>query len=153
MFQTSLDTPIGKMLIEGTRANITSIRVTSPNAPVGKSCALLQRARRQLREYFQGRRIMFDLPLDLSSGTAFQRQVWQAVAGISFGETVTYAEIARRVHRPTAARAVGRAISRNPLLIVVPCHRVLGVRGKLTGYTGGLAAKEWLLKHEQAVLL
>lgn len=153
MFQTSLDTPIGTLLIEGTRSSVTSVRIAPANTPTGKSCALLNQARRQLREYFRGRRAAFDLPLDLSLGTAFQRQVWQVVASVGLGETITYAEIARRVRRPTATRAVGRAVARNPFMIVIPCHRVLSSKGKLTGYAGGLAAKEWLLKHEQAVLL
>lgn len=153
MFQTSLDTPVGTLLIEGTRSSVTTVRIAPANTPTGKSCAVLRQARRQLREYFQGRRAAFDLPLDLSLGTAFQRQVWQVLASVRLGETITYAEIARRVHRPTATRAVGRAVARNPFMIVIPCHRVLSSKGELTGYAGGLAAKEWLLKHEQAVLL
>ena len=153
MFQTTLDTPIGTLLIEGTRASVTTVRIVPANTPAGKSCTLLNAARRQLRDYFKGRRTSFDLPLDLSLGTEFQRRVWQTIASASFGQTITYAEIARRIHRPTATRAVGRAVSRNPFMVVVPCHRVLSSKGKLTGYAGGLPAKEWLLKHEQAVLL
>ncbi len=153
MFQTSLRAPIGKLLIEGTRTSIIAIRFVPPDAPVGKSCALLDQARRQLREYFRGARTRFDLPLDLGLGTEFQRAVWQQVAAIPCGETVTYLDIARRLSRPVSQRAVGRAVACNPLMIVVPCHRVLSADGRLTGYSGGLKAKEWLLKHEGALIM
>ncbi len=153
MFQTSLRAPIGRLLIEGTRTSITSIRFVSPDAPVGKSCALVSQARRQLREYFRGARTRFDLPLDLGMGTEFQRAVWQHIAAIPYGQTATYLEIARLMSRPVSQRAVGRAVANNPLMIVVPCHRVLSADGRLTGYAGGLQAKEWLLRHEGALIL
>lgn len=153
MFQTSIETPIGRLLIEGTRDTLTAVRPWPANAPAGRTCSLLNQARRQLREYFRGRRRRFDLPVDLGLGTEFQRQVWQAIAAVPYGETTTYADIARLLDRPRACRAVGRAVAGNPFLIVVPCHRVLGARGQLTGYSGGLQSKEWLLKHEGALII
>jgi methylated-DNA-[protein]-cysteine S-methyltransferase len=104
-------------------------------------------ATRQLAEYFDGSRTEFDLPLALH-GTPFQRTVWQALLTIRYGETVTYGELARRIGRPTAARAVGLANGRNPISIIVPCHRVIGGNGDLTGYGGGLDRKRELLAHE-----
>lgn len=105
----------------------------------------------QLREYFSGRRRAFDLPL-APQGTAFQRAAWQALAGIPFGETRSYGQQAVAVGRPTAVRAVGAANGRNPLPIVLPCHRVIGASGALTGFGGGIEAKRWLLAHEQSAL-
>jgi methylated-DNA-[protein]-cysteine S-methyltransferase len=105
-------------------------------------------AERELREYFAGTRRAFDMPLDEEQGTAFQRDVWKALRAIPFGQTVTYGEIARRIGRPSSVRAVGAAVGQNPWGIVVPCHRVVGSSGALTGFAGGLARKRWLLEHE-----
>ncbi len=110
---------------------------------------LLGEAARQLDAYFAGRLTAFDLPLDFR-GTAFQTQVWQALLTIPFGETRSYAEIARLIGRPEACRAVGAANGRNPISIVAPCHRVIGSSGALTGFAGGLAAKTYLLALEGA---
>jgi methylated-DNA-[protein]-cysteine S-methyltransferase len=107
--------------------------------------------RRQLREYFDGERTGFDLPLELD-GTAFQRRVWAALRDIPFGTTVSYGTLADRIGRPTAARAVGLANGRNPISIVVPCHRVVGSGGGLTGYGGGVERKQYLLALERRVL-
>jgi len=112
---------------------------------------VLEAARRQLREYFEGRRQAFDLPLVLD-GSGFQRRAWEALCRIPFGQTVSYGEQARAIARPKAARAVGAANGRNPIAIVVPCHRVIGSDGSLTGYGGGEPAKRWLLDHEARVL-
>jgi methylated-DNA-[protein]-cysteine S-methyltransferase len=101
----------------------------------------------QLDEYFNGMRFGFDLPLD-RHGSAFQAQVWTALEQIPFGETRTYGQIAKAVGQPKAARAVGLANNQNPIPIIVPCHRVIGASGKLTGYGGGLPRKKWLLQHE-----
>ena len=109
---------------------------------------VLGAARHQLGEYFAGRCTAFDLPLD-PAGTPFQQQVWLALRAIPFGETRSYADIAVAIGRPTATRAVGAANGRNPLSIVVPCHRVIGRDGTLTGFGGGLPAKTWLLAHER----
>ncbi|WP_289849695.1 methylated-DNA--[protein]-cysteine S-methyltransferase [Actinoallomurus purpureus] len=103
---------------------------------------------RQLEEYFAGRRTVFDLPLALT-GTAFQERVWAALREIPFGETVSYGELAERIGRPTAARAVGLANGKNPVGIIVPCHRVVGSTGDLTGYGGGLSCKRHLLAFER----
>ena len=103
----------------------------------------------QLSAYFAGERSEFDLPLDLSGGTAFQQSVWQALLAIEAGETASYAEIAARIGNLAAVRAVGAAIGRNPISIVVPCHRVIGSGGALTGYAGGLARKTTLLELER----
>ncbi|WP_020470709.1 methylated-DNA--[protein]-cysteine S-methyltransferase [Zavarzinella formosa] len=109
---------------------------------------VLQETARQLTAYFAGKLREFDLPLSLA-GTPFQQKVWEELTRIPFGETISYAELARRVGNSNAFRAVGLANGRNPVSIIVPCHRVIGSNGKLTGYGGGLPTKEWLLKHEQ----
>ncbi len=109
---------------------------------------VLEPAARQLQAYFQGQRQRFDLPLDLAQGTPFQREVWQALCAIPFGQTYSYGELAQTIGRPKAVRAVGAAVGRNPLSIVVPCHRVLGGDGSLTGYAGGLDRKRALLRLE-----
>ena len=111
---------------------------------------VLKETERQLAEYFAGERTEFDLPL-AAEGTPFQRRVWAALCDIPYGETISYGELARLVDRPEAARAVGAANGQNPIAIVVPCHRVIGADGSLTGYAGGLDAKRALLEHEQGV--
>jgi methylated-DNA-[protein]-cysteine S-methyltransferase len=108
---------------------------------------ILEQAREQLEQYFDGQRVSFDLPL-APEGTAFQRRVWQELTTIPFGKAISYGELARRIGNPPASRAVGLANGKNPISIIVPCHRVIGASGKLTGYGGGLDRKEWLLKHE-----
>ncbi len=105
---------------------------------------------RQLTEYFAGERCEFDLPL-APVGTPFQREVWSALGRIPFGETRSYGEIAHELGRPKASRAVGAANGQNPIWIIVPCHRVIGANGSLTGYAGGLSVKDALLRHEHAV--
>ncbi len=118
----------------------------------GPPRGVLATAARQLDAYFAKRRTAFDLPL-AAPGTAFQRAVWAALVAIPFGETRSYGDIARAVGRPTASRAVGAANGQNPIGIIVPCHRVIGASGALTGYAGGLERKRWLLAHEGALLL
>jgi methylated-DNA-[protein]-cysteine S-methyltransferase len=105
----------------------------------------------QLSQYFQHQRQRFDLPLN-PSGTAFQKQVWQLLQTIPYGQTCSYGDLADRLGQPTASRAVGMANGRNPISIVVPCHRVIARNGKLTGYAAGLDRKSWLLSHEGAML-
>jgi methylated-DNA-[protein]-cysteine S-methyltransferase len=109
--------------------------------------AMLRQARRELTEYFGGTRIRFSLKL-APRGTAFQRAVWRAIAGVRFGKTIPYAELARRAGCPRSARAAGAATGRNPIGIIVPCHRIVGSNGALTGYAGGLAKKRALLALE-----
>lgn len=105
-------------------------------------------AQTQLEEYFAGKRQQFDLPID-PDGTEFQHCVWDLVAKVGFGFTKSYVEIAREVNSENSSRAVGMANGRNPLPIIIPCHRIIGLNGKLTGYAGGLERKKWLLLHEQ----
>ena len=112
---------------------------------------ILTQARRQLDAYFAGTPTLFDLPLDLSAGTAFQTRVWQALRAIPAGVTQSYGALAERIGAPRAVRAVGAAVGRNPVSIVVPCHRVIGASGALTGYAGGLARKKSLLRLEGAL--
>ena len=107
----------------------------------------LREARRQLEEYFAGHRREFDLPLRLH-GTQFQRRVWDVLTEIPYGVTWSYGQLAKRIDHPNASRAVGLANGRNPISILVPCHRVIGANGSLTGYGGGLDRKQWLLAHE-----
>lgn len=108
----------------------------------------LVQAREQLAAYFAGQRQVFDVPLDLSRGTPFQQSVWQALLGVACGQTSTYGRLAQELNHPQAVRAVGAAVGRNPVSIIVPCHRILGSGGQLTGYAGGLWRKEALLKLE-----
>lgn len=140
-------------MIEGTRDAVTAVRWVAPDAPVGRGCKVVIQARKQLREYFKGKRRTFDVPIALDRLTDFQRAVLSEVCSVGYGETITYAEIARRLKKATAPRAVGQANAHNPINIIIPCHRVLSSNGKLTGYAGGVQAKAWLLKHEQAVLV
>jgi methylated-DNA-[protein]-cysteine S-methyltransferase len=113
-----------------------------------QATSLMKTAQQQLEAYFAGRLKTFDIPLDVSAGTAFQQVVWQALLQIPFGKTTSYGALSRSIGSPLAVRAVGTAIGRNPISVIIPCHRVLGVDGSLTGYAGGLHRKEMLLKLE-----
>jgi methylated-DNA-[protein]-cysteine S-methyltransferase len=113
--------------------------------------ALFQEVKHQLDAYFAGTRQHFDLPLDVSGGTVFQQAVWQTLLTVPYGQTASYAQIAQQIGRPAAVRAVGAANGRNPLSIVVPCHRIIASNGALTGYAGGLSNKTYLLRHEAAI--
>lgn len=121
-----------------------------PHEPSPGALAVLDAAEEQLGQYFAGERIEFDLPIE-PAGTDFQRSAWSELQRIPFGETISYGEQARRLGDPNKSRAVGAANGRNPIPIVVPCHRVVGADGKLTGFAGGLDTKAWLLDHELAV--
>jgi len=118
---------------------------------VTRSAPVLAQAAAQLAEYFAGTRTRFELVL-APEGTAFQHLVWDQLLAIPHGETRSYGQIAKAIGRPAASRAVGAANGRNPIGIIVPCHRVIGANGTLTGYAGGMAAKQWLLEHEQRQL-
>ena len=149
-----LSTPIGPLTLEGGDAGLAVIwfgERESPGAPRGEH-PVLDLTRRQLEEYFAGERRTFDLPLDVSAGTEFQREAWLALAAIPYGTTTTYGRQAERIGRPRAVRAVGAANGRNPLPVVLPCHRVVGASGGLTGFGGGLDVKRALLDLEQGVL-
>lgn len=158
---TLFDSPLGPMLLAASPQGLAGVWFQSqrhgPDAahisqwPADASHPVLQAAVQQLEAYFQGQRQAFDLPLDWSAGTAFQQRVWQALLGIAHGQTRRYGELAQQIGQPTAARAVAAAIGRNPLSIVVPCHRVLGADGSLTGYAGGLDRKAALLALERGI--
>ncbi len=148
----SVPSPMGELLLVGDGRRLHALHLTRPgpaSPPPGAICddRAFPEAVRQLDEWFAGRRRDFDLVLELN-GTAWQRRVWTVLSGIPFGETVTYGEVARRAGQPGAARAVGHAVGRNPVAIVVPCHRVVAAGGALGGYAGGLDNKRWLLAHE-----
>jgi methylated-DNA-[protein]-cysteine S-methyltransferase len=136
---------VGRAAKASSRAGPVEVALYAGDHPV------LAQARRQLAEYFAGERTAFELPLR-ARGTDFQERVWATLAGIPYGQTRSYREIAVEIGRPGAVRAVGAANGRNPIPIVIPCHRVIGADGSLTGYGGGMAIKTWLLRHERAVV-
>lgn len=140
--------PIGAYLIGADDTNILAIdRIDETETIIEKETPLLLTAKQQLSEYFAGQRTVFDLPIK-TEGTAFQQQVWQALKAIPYGETRSYKEIAATINNPKAVRAVGGANNKNPISIVIPCHRVIGSSGQLVGYGGGLDAKVFLLALE-----
>jgi methylated-DNA-[protein]-cysteine S-methyltransferase len=143
-----VDSPLGTLTLHAAQGALTAIALCREGDTSPAPEPVLAEAARQLAEYFAGARTEFALPL-APRGTAFQRAVWAQLAAIPFGQTRSYGEIARALGRPTASRAVGAANGANPLAIVVPCHRVIGAAGQLTGYAGGLPAKRWLLDHER----
>jgi len=153
MYYSYVPSPLGDLLVAGSDAALSAVsfptgsRRRDPLPDWIFSDRPFAEARRQLGEYFAGERREFDLPL-APAGTAFQRAVWDELVKILYGTTVSYADVAARIGRPTALRAVGRANGANPLPIVVPCHRVVGSGGELTGFGGGLAAKKALLRLE-----
>ena len=148
--------PIGRLKLVASDRGLTAIvwetddprRVRLGPMTEDADNPVLRETERQLDAYFAGKRTSFDVPLDFH-GTAFQRKVWAALLAIPFGATRTYGEIAREIGHPTASRAVGAANGRNPIAIIAPCHRVVGSTGKLTGFAGGLAAKQHLLDLER----
>jgi methylated-DNA-[protein]-cysteine S-methyltransferase len=155
----TIASPVGMLKLVASDAGLVAIlwenddprRVRLGQMVEDETHPILIEAERQLADYFAGTRRAFDLPLDFR-GTDFQKSVWAALLAIPFGETRSYADIARAVGRPTAFRAVGAANGRNPISIVAPCHRVIGTSGALTGFAGGLKAKEHLLGLEGALL-
>ncbi|MUZ76256.1 methylated-DNA--[protein]-cysteine S-methyltransferase [Agrobacterium vitis] len=150
---TFMDSPIGRLLLVGDGRALSHL-----GFPSGK-CAITPRpewrpsddifgdAKGQLQTYFDGERREFDLPLD-PQGTSFQRMVWRELTRIPFGTTISYGELARRIDNPAASRAVGAANGSNPIPIIIPCHRVVGANGSLTGFGGGIETKKWLLALE-----
>lgn len=146
-FQDSFQSPLGPVTVTSEDGTTISDVSFAP-ATTTQGCAVTQQAKQQLVDYFDGRRQSFDLPL-APAGTAFQQQVWQALLSIEHGRTASYSEIAQTINNPKAVRAVGMANSRNPIAIIIPCHRIIGANGTLTGYAGGLDKKSWLLQHEQ----
>lgn len=154
----TIDSPVGQLRLVATETALFAVlwpeeregRVKFTTEPVDGDNKVLRQTTKQLGEYFAGKRRSFDLPLELR-GTEFQQQVWLELAEIPFAETSTYGKQAAAIGRPRAIRAVGSANGRNPLSIVLPCHRIVGADGKLTGFAGGLDTKRWLLDHERAV--
>ena len=152
---TYFDSPIGRLILAATSNRLVGVwfadQAYLPDLSTWALNAdhpVLQQAQTQLTDYFAGRRSHFDLPLDFSCGTDFQQQVWRALLEIPCGATCSYGDLSVSIGKPSAVRAVGGAIGRNPLGIIVPCHRVIGANGALTGYTGGLKRKTALLKLE-----
>ncbi|HLH14096.1 MAG TPA: methylated-DNA--[protein]-cysteine S-methyltransferase [Solirubrobacteraceae bacterium] len=154
LLYTSIDSPIGELLLVGDGDALRALHMQGARRPLRvepdwrASARAFAGVRAQLREYFAGERTTFDTPLQLR-GNEFERRVWHALLDIPYGETVSYGEIARRVGNPAAARAVGLANGRNPIAVIVPCHRVIGANGSLTGYGGGLERKRLLLELER----
>lgn len=153
LFQTFYPSPIGTLVVSATPAAIVSV-LFSDEAPLQADSAAmpdcLQACCGQLDEYFAGGRKNFDLPL-ASAGTLFQEQVWQQLGKIRFGQTLSYYDLSLQLGNPGAIRAVGSANGKNKLLLLRPCHRVIGAGGQLVGYAGGLWRKEWLLAHERKI--
>jgi methylated-DNA-[protein]-cysteine S-methyltransferase len=153
-YYCTYESPLGTIMLVGEESALTGLYLPQHKHWAGLDAACqcstesFAEVRRQLDEYFAGERQAFDLPYKLH-GTSFQQQVWQELGRIPFGTTITYAELARRIGMPKAQRAVGAANGRNPVSIIVPCHRVIGSQGKLTGYGGGVDKKEWLLRWEK----
>ena len=153
-FFTTIDSPLGEILLVGNGQGLMALEFQDGTKPTEIIAEWEQDDARfaeeigQLRAYFSGKRQQFDLQL-APKGTAFQKEVWRELQAIPYGQTISYGELAQRIGRPKAARAVGAANGANPLALIVPCHRVLGSNGRLTGYRGGLSIKEALLAHEQ----
>ncbi|MEA2457564.1 MAG: methylated-DNA-[protein]-cysteine S-methyltransferase [Thermoleophilaceae bacterium] len=145
---TVFSSPVGPLTLEGGDNALTRLGFTAPSSPSVDGEHAFEATVAQLEEYFAGERTAFDVSLEFA-GTAFERRVWHEVRAIPYGQTVTYAEIARRVGSPSACRAVGRANGRNPIAVIVPCHRVIGSDGSLTGYAGGIEMKRALLDLER----
>lgn len=156
MLYTSFDSPIGELLAVGDGRALHGLYMQEGRAAIDvqpewqAADEPFEEARAQLADYFAGRRTAFDLPLAIA-GSQFQRRVWRALQQIPYGETTSYGEIARRVGVPSAPRAVGVANGQNPVAVIVPCHRVIGADGSLTGYGGGLERKRLLLELEAGV--
>ena len=155
---SEMESPLGLLRLYGTERGLTGVFMENHrHGPEEegqgndqRDDSLLEGARRQLNEYFAGLRTMFDLEIDRDAlgGTPFQRLVWSELEKIPYGVTISYGELAARIGNPNAVRAVGLANGRNPISIIVPCHRVIGANGTLTGYGGGLERKRWLLEWE-----
>jgi methylated-DNA-[protein]-cysteine S-methyltransferase len=151
----TIDSPIGLLGLVVSRGAVTELRMDAALRTATGDAAenkLMDETVAQIEAYFDGSLKEFELPLR-SQGTPFQQAVWRELEGIPYGTVTSYGEIARRVGKPTASRAVGAANGRNPIAIVVPCHRVIGADGSLTGYGGGMWRKEWLLNHEGHALM
>jgi methylated-DNA-[protein]-cysteine S-methyltransferase len=154
-YYSRIDSPVGELLLLGDGKALTGMYMLKQrHGPVGpqdakRDDALFLEAAKQLAAYFAGELRIFDLPLS-PEGTSFQKKVWRGLLDIPYGVTESYGELAKRIGHDLGARAVGLANGRNPIGIIIPCHRVIGANGSLTGYGGGLERKQWLLEHEQS---
>ena len=151
IYRFTYDTVLGSVTFVEEDGALLAITTHRPYEGIEQKTALIKEAYRQLSEYLKGERKAFDLPLN-PKGTDFQKRVWRALCDIPYGETRSYKQIAEAIGNPKAVRAVGMANNRNPITIVVPCHRVIGADGKLVGYGGGLEMKEFLLRLESCSL-
>ena len=149
---TYYESPLGWLAISSNGSAITKIQFVQEAGEEDTPDQVINQTIEQLNEFFAGQRHTFDLPL-APEGTEFEQKVWEQLQHIPYGATVTYGDISRKLGDPNLMRAVGRANGKNPISIVVPCHRVIGSDNKLTGYAGGLPNKEWLLRHEGALLI
>lgn len=146
-FQTSIQSPAGYLILKSDGQSIVEIKFSEVDVSEKDSCMVLFQCKDQLQEYFAGQRTTFELPLN-PAGTEFQQKVWSELLKIPYGETITYHELAVMLGDPKAIRAAGTANGRNPIAILIPCHRVIGKGNKLTGYAGGIWRKKLLLEHE-----
>lgn len=151
MYNNYYESPLGLIEIKATDQGISQVIFCGDKTFDVHSCPLIAECITQLQNYFNGKLKTFALPLDWK-GTSFQEQVWTALTQIPYGKTNSYLDIARAIGNAKAVRAVGGANGRNPISIIVPCHRVIGANATLTGYAGGISRKQWLLKHEGAQL-
>ena len=142
------ESPIGKIKIEAEGESIIGVSFSMESSEWDENEAVIQ-CKNQLQEYFEGKRKEFDLNIKFIKGTEFQISVWKALSNISYGEKITYKSIAEKINNPKAVRAVGGANNKNPIAIIIPCHRVVGSNGKMVGYAGGIDKKEYLLKLEE----
>ena len=142
------ESPIGKIKIEAEGESIIGVSFSMESSEWDENEAVIQ-CKNKLQEYFEGKRKEFDLNIKFIKGTEFQISVWKALSNISYGEKVTYKSIAEKINNPKAVRAVGGANNKNPIAIIIPCHRVVGSNGKMVGYAGGIDKKEYLLKLEE----
>lgn len=144
---THYPSPLGTLEITGDETGISKVIFSNDETSTHSSSPILDKCVKQLDEYFKNERTEFDLPLN-PVGTDFQKTVWKELQHISFGKTISYMDLAKRLGDPKVIRAAGTANGKNPIAIIIPCHRVIGSDGSLTGYAGGLKRKQWLLEHE-----
>lgn len=153
LFYTTCPSPIGMLLVLSDGQALTGLRLETQRPPAmpmerRDGLALFDQVQSWLEGYFQGRKPAINFPLS-PAGTAFQQQVWEILQRIPYGQTITYGTIAGEISPTMSAQAVGGAVGRNPISIIIPCHRCIGAKGRLTGYAGGLEIKQWLLRHEE----
>ena len=147
IYQISFENPLGKLILKSDGVSVREVYFSDHDLEAQLSCEVLDNCKNQLEDYFAGKLLTFNVPL-APEGSEFQLRVWAELMKITYGETITYQELAIRLGDPKAVRAVGAANGLNSIAILIPCHRVIGAGNKLTGYAGGLWRKQWLLAHE-----